>query len=182
MSLFAVLLEGVLSYNPPVWKGAFLVLWSFLIQPPFVTIWVFISFSYSTDFFFLLLLPASLNMGGTSTGPNPQCFMVCWWNKSRKKFLFFLGGVSWNFVQWGGRILEFFWLRVRAFESRALCFSFSGLSPFPIQFTVLEHSSTSIWYFFFLWHSFSKGLNFSCRLRRWEYLYFRLLSAVPLGF
>ena len=37
-----------------------------------------------------------------------------------------------------------FWLRVRAFKSRVSCFTFSDLSPFSIQFTVLEHFFTSI--------------------------------------
>ncbi|KAG0134777.1 hypothetical protein HOY82DRAFT_481121, partial [Tuber indicum] len=34
MSLFIVLLEGVLSYNPPVRKSAFQPFDCFLIQPP----------------------------------------------------------------------------------------------------------------------------------------------------
>ncbi|KAG0129259.1 hypothetical protein HOY82DRAFT_455121, partial [Tuber indicum] len=34
MSLFIVLLEGVLSYNPPVRKSAFQPFDRFLIQPP----------------------------------------------------------------------------------------------------------------------------------------------------
>ncbi|KAG0138389.1 hypothetical protein HOY82DRAFT_476259, partial [Tuber indicum] len=36
MSLFIVLLEGVLSYNPPVRKSAFQPFDRFLIQPPFI--------------------------------------------------------------------------------------------------------------------------------------------------
>ena len=36
MSLFTILLEGVLSYSPPVRKSAFKSFDHFLIQPPFV--------------------------------------------------------------------------------------------------------------------------------------------------